>query len=68
MVILCNDLVSHIAEHKIAMGKSNNCDGGCTARELDKQEWKSEIFVVEQVTYWPALSQAHIYVVKQLWQ
>ena len=38
--------MSHIAGHKIAMGKSNNCDGGCVTGRLEKQEWKSEIFVV----------------------
>jgi len=38
--------VSHIAGFKMAMGKSNNCDRGCVARRLEKQEWKSEIFMV----------------------
>jgi len=65
MSMLYNNLVSHIAECKMAVRKSNNCDGGCITRELDKQEWKSEIFVVGQVMYWPTL---YIYVMKQLWQ
>ena len=49
MTTLCDDSVSHIAGHKTAVGKSNNCDGGCVARRLEKQEWKSEIFVVVQL-------------------
>jgi len=30
--------VSYIAGHKMAMGKSNNCDGGCVTGRLEKQE------------------------------
>ena len=53
MATLCDDSVSHIAGCKTAVGKSNNCDGGCVAKRLEKQEWKSEIFVVAQLICWP---------------
>jgi len=47
MVTLCDDLVSHITGCKMAIRKSNNCDGGYITGRLEKQEWKSKIFVVE---------------------
>jgi len=36
MTTLCDDSVSHIAECKMAVGKSNNCDGGCITGRLEK--------------------------------
>jgi len=36
--VLCDDSVSHIAECKTAVEKSNNCDGGCVTGRLEKQE------------------------------
>ena len=47
--MLYNNSVSYIVGYKTAVEKSNNHDGGCVTRGLDKQEWKSEIFVMEQV-------------------
>jgi len=38
MAILCDDSVSHIAGSKMAVGKSNNCDGGYVTGRLEKQE------------------------------
>ena len=52
MATLCDDSVSHIAGRKTAVGKSNNCDRGCVTERLEKQEWKSEIFVVGRVMCW----------------